>query len=103
MALHLLGAGPKGRERASDQHKRVISYVRFGGSRLSPPGHTHPRPRRQMNCGNAAQPQVGLSDRARSAPGPQGRPNRAPYTIPPVGADEGGPSTGDESARQTTA
>jgi hypothetical protein len=29
------GAGPKGRERASDQRKGVISHVRFGGSRLS--------------------------------------------------------------------
>jgi hypothetical protein len=34
MALHLMGAGPKGRKRASDQRKRVISYVRFGGFRL---------------------------------------------------------------------
>jgi hypothetical protein len=25
MALHLMGEGPKGRERASDQRKRVIS------------------------------------------------------------------------------
>src|SRR6266487_4484505 len=34
MVLHQMGAGPKGQERASDQRRRVISYVRFGGSRL---------------------------------------------------------------------
>jgi hypothetical protein len=32
--LHLMGAGPKGREGASDQRKGVISQVRFGESRL---------------------------------------------------------------------
>jgi hypothetical protein len=34
MALHLRVQDPNGRERASDQGKRVISYVRFGGSRF---------------------------------------------------------------------
>jgi hypothetical protein len=36
MTLHLMGAGLKGQERAFDQRNRVISYVRFGGSRLNP-------------------------------------------------------------------
>jgi hypothetical protein len=31
----VMGAGSNGQERASDQRKRVISYVRFGGSRLT--------------------------------------------------------------------
>jgi hypothetical protein len=35
MTLHLMDAGLKGQERAFDQRNRVISYVRFGGSRLS--------------------------------------------------------------------
>jgi hypothetical protein len=35
MALHLMGAGSQGRERASDQRKRIISYVCFGGSRFT--------------------------------------------------------------------
>jgi hypothetical protein len=35
MALHPMGAEPKGRERASDQRQHVIPYMRFGGSRLS--------------------------------------------------------------------
>jgi hypothetical protein len=39
--------------------------------------------------------------RAPPAPGPQGRPNRAPSSICPTGADEGGPSTGVQSARRT--
>src|SRR5215217_2607872 len=34
MALHPMGAEPKGRGRASDQRQRVIPYMRFGGSRL---------------------------------------------------------------------
>jgi hypothetical protein len=35
MALHLMGAGSEGRERGSDQRECIISYVCFGGSRLS--------------------------------------------------------------------
>jgi hypothetical protein len=46
MALHLMGAGSHGRERASDQRKRIISYVCFGGSTLSnvgaPPDNPSP-------------------------------------------------------------
>ena len=37
MTLHLMGAGLKGQERAFDQRNRVISFVRFGGSRLNRP------------------------------------------------------------------
>jgi hypothetical protein len=33
-----MGAGSKGQERASDQRERVISYVRFRGSRLRAAG-----------------------------------------------------------------
>jgi hypothetical protein len=35
MALHLMGAAPRRREEVSDQRQRVVSCVRFGGSRLS--------------------------------------------------------------------
>ena len=35
MALHLMGVVPTWRKGISDQHKRVMPYVCFGGSRLS--------------------------------------------------------------------
>ena len=43
-------------------------------------GWLHPSP--DGNCGLAAKPKPGFSEIARSAPGPQGRPNRPSSTIP---------------------
>ena len=58
--------------------------------RVPESGHTRPRHRRQVNCGNARSRKL-VCLIAREAPSPQGRLNRLPSRFRPESADEGGP------------